>query len=71
MADIYNKLLSDGFKLPNERQLEWFEREKMIFFHFGVNTFTDREWGLGDEDESIFNPTELDVRQWIRQPPQV
>ena len=66
MADIYNKLLSDGFKLPNERQLEWFEREKMIFFHFGVNTFTDREWGLGDEDESIFNPTELDVRQWIR-----
>ncbi len=52
--------------LPNERQLEWFKRERMIFFHFGMNTFTDREWGDGTESPEVFNPTELDTRQWVK-----
>ncbi|MBQ8393303.1 MAG: alpha-L-fucosidase [Clostridia bacterium] len=52
--------------IPNARQMEWYEREKMIFFHFGMNTFTDREWGDGTESPELFNPTELDVRQWVR-----
>lgn len=52
--------------VPNARQMEWYEREKMIFFHFGMNTFTDREWGDGTENPELFNPTELDVRQWVR-----
>lgn len=64
------KLLTEGLKtvgaLPNERQMEWYRREKMIFFHFGINTFTDREWGDGTEDPSLFNPSALDCRQWIR-----
>jgi alpha-L-fucosidase len=51
---------------PNERQMEWYNRERMIFFHFGMNTFTDKEWGDGTESPSTFNPTELDVRQWIK-----
>lgn len=52
--------------LPSERQLAWHELEYYMFVHFTVNTFTDKEWGFGDEKESIFNPTALDCRQWAR-----
>ena len=49
---------------PNERQLAHFKMKK-AFFHFGVNTFTDMEWGNGEEMEKVFDPTEPDVEQWI------
>jgi len=52
--------------LPSERQLRWHEMEYYGFLHFTVNTFTDKEWGFGDEDPSIFNPTQMDIRQWAR-----
>jgi alpha-L-fucosidase len=52
--------------IPSERQLAWHEMEYYMFTHFTVNTFTDKEWGYGDEKESVFNPTELDCRQWAK-----
>jgi alpha-L-fucosidase len=51
---------------PSRAQLEWQRDERAMFVHFGVNTFTDREWGDGTEDPRIFNPTALDARQWAR-----
>jgi alpha-L-fucosidase len=52
--------------VPSERQLAWHDMEYYMFVHFTVNTFTNKEWGYGDENESVFNPTELDCRQWAR-----
>ena len=50
--------------LPTKRHLRWHEMEYYGFIHFTVNTFTDKEWGYGDESPKIFHPTDLDPRQW-------
>ncbi len=52
--------------VPSPSQLDWQRDELALFLHFGVNTFTDREWGDGQEDPAIFAPTQLDTRQWAR-----
>lgn len=52
--------------VPTARQMMYQNMEFFGFIHFTVNTFTGNEWGTGDEPESIFNPEELDARQWAK-----
>ena len=52
--------------VPTPQQLEWQQMEFTAFLHFGINTFTGREWGDGTESPELFNPSELDAEQWVR-----
>ena len=52
--------------LPTENQLHWQDMEMYAFIHYSLNTYTDQEWGFGNEDPKLFNPTHLDCRQWAR-----
>ena len=52
--------------LPSQAQLAYLEDELAAFIHFGPNTFYDQEWGTGQEDPELFNPTRLDAREWVR-----
>ena len=51
---------------PSPAQVRWQQMERNMFIHFGPNTFSGREWGDGTEPEDMFNPTDLDCRQWAR-----
>ena len=51
---------------PNANQLRWQDMEMYAFIHYSLNTYTDQEWGFGNEDPKLFNPSDLDCRQWAR-----
>ncbi|WP_168120255.1 alpha-L-fucosidase [Paenibacillus sp. HB172176] len=52
--------------LPSASQRRWQDMELGMFCHFGMNTFTGKEWGEGTEPASCFNPTAFDADQWAR-----
>jgi alpha-L-fucosidase len=52
--------------VPRPANLAWQRKEVTAFTHFGMNTFTDREWGSGAENETTFDPERVDVEQWMR-----
>lgn len=61
----FQKFLSEAASVcPSENQLRWFNTEFYAFVHFSPNTYTGLEWGTGQEDPAIFNPSELDCDQW-------
>ncbi len=52
--------------LPSEDQVRWQQMEYYGFIHFGLNTFTEAEWGFGETSPEEFNPSQLDAEQWAR-----
>jgi len=58
--------LSPCGPVPTENQLWWQDLEMYAFIHYSMNTYTDQEWGFGNEDLQLFNPSDLDCRQWAR-----
>ncbi len=64
-TDSITKVEMAARLVPNEQQRAWQQRELTAFLHFGMNTFTDREWGDGKESPELFNPDSLDTDQWV------
>ncbi len=58
------KDISPNKVIPSATSIAYQEMEMVGFIHFSINTFTDKEWGYGDESPALFNPTDLDVNQW-------
>ena len=65
-ADSITKIELAGRVVPTPQQLAWQQRPLTAFLHFGMNTFTNREWGDGKESPELFNPKSLDTDQWVR-----
>lgn len=70
LAFCANSLFSFAQKvvkpIPTKDQIKLQDMEMYAFLHYSLNTYTDQEWGFGNEDVKLFNPSSLDTRQWVR-----
>lgn len=65
-ASAQQKTFEPNKIVPNKSMIDYQKMELIGFIHFNMNTFTNKEWGYGDEAEALFNPTKLDVEQWVK-----
>ena len=65
LAGCHPKVAPFG-PVPTKQQLAWQDMDMYAFIHYSMNTYTDQEWGFGNEDPALFNPSDLDCRQWAR-----
>jgi len=62
----YQQIIELAAKLtPSIRQYDWQQLELTAFIHFGMNTFTNKEWGDGADEPNRFNPSQLNAEQWV------
>jgi alpha-L-fucosidase len=66
IIQIYGNFIILAQPRPSKNQWQWHQLETYAFIHFGINTFTDKEWGLGNENPSLLAPTELNTDQWAK-----
>ncbi len=66
-TDTERQIVEKAAKVvPTKAQLRWQQLELTAFFHYGINTYTDKEWGMGTEAPELFNPQNIDAAQWVR-----
>lgn len=51
--------------LPTKAQLNWQETGMYCIIHWGPDTYTDKEWGYGDEDPKVVNPSRFSAMQIV------
>ena len=67
VSTVYaQKDISPNKVVPSQKQLDYQSMEVVGFIHFNMNTFTDKEWGYGDESPTLFDPKKLDTEQWVK-----
>ncbi|MEQ6118200.1 alpha-L-fucosidase [Reichenbachiella sp. MALMAid0571] len=66
-SDSQEEIINKAARVtPSPKQLAWQKMGLTAFLHFGINTFSNREWGDGKEDPANFNPEQLDAEQWVK-----
>lgn len=58
--------IENYYPIPSAAQVKWQESELVMFFHYGMNTFTNVEWGDGTEKETTFAPVSINTNQWVQ-----